>query len=134
MVKQKVVAMETQYKLAVRSAQLLGKEAPPDEAARVMAAMTTAKSQLSRVGAIKTSNGDPIPVLSDDRWRWHSGERTMPRSREGMPHPSAPAGGNGETHHGFLPVTGAGQSHHLCCQRPRHANLEPAETKVAGQI
>ncbi|TNM94661.1 hypothetical protein fugu_017420 [Takifugu bimaculatus] len=48
-VKQKVVAMETQYKLAARSAQLLGKEAPADEAARVMATMTTAKSQLSKV-------------------------------------------------------------------------------------
>lgn len=57
MVKQKVVAMETQYKLATCSAQLLGKEAPPDEAARVMATMTTAKSQLSKVGVIKTSDG-----------------------------------------------------------------------------
>lgn len=50
--KQKVVAMETQYKLAARSAQLLAKDAPQDEAARVMAAMATAKSQLSKVGFI----------------------------------------------------------------------------------
>lgn len=49
--------METQYKLAARSAQLLGKEAPADEAARVMATMTTAKSQLSKVGVIKASDG-----------------------------------------------------------------------------
>ncbi|XP_071058018.1 nesprin-1-like [Pseudochaenichthys georgianus] len=47
--KQKVVAMETQYKLAARSAQLLAKDAPQDEAARVMAIMATAKSQLSKV-------------------------------------------------------------------------------------
>ncbi|XP_074471050.1 nesprin-1-like isoform X3 [Sebastes fasciatus] len=47
--KQKVVAMETQYKLAARSAQLLAKDAPQDEAARVMATMATAKSQLSKV-------------------------------------------------------------------------------------
>lgn len=44
--------METQYKLAVRSAQLLAKDAPPDEAARVMATMATAKSQLSKVGIV----------------------------------------------------------------------------------
>ncbi|CAB1447009.1 unnamed protein product [Pleuronectes platessa] len=47
--KQKVVAMETHYKLAARSAQLLAKDAPQDEAARVNATMTTAKSQLSKV-------------------------------------------------------------------------------------
>lgn len=47
--KQKVVAMETQYKLAARSAQLLAKDAPQDEGARVMATMATAKSQLSKV-------------------------------------------------------------------------------------
>ncbi|CAL8318022.1 unnamed protein product, partial [Boreogadus saida] len=47
--KQKVVSMETQYKLASRSAQLLAKDAPPDEGARVMAAMATAKGQLSKV-------------------------------------------------------------------------------------
>lgn len=40
--------METQYKLAARSAQLLAKDAPQDEAARVMATMATAKSQLSK--------------------------------------------------------------------------------------
>ncbi|KAJ0026823.1 hypothetical protein NQD34_017823, partial [Periophthalmus magnuspinnatus] len=45
--KQKVVAMETQYKLAARSAQLLTKDGPQDEAARVLATMATAKSQLS---------------------------------------------------------------------------------------
>lgn len=50
--KQKVVTMETQYKLAAHSAQLLAKEAPPDEAAKVMATMTTAKSQLSKAGII----------------------------------------------------------------------------------
>lgn len=61
MVKQKVVAMETHYKLAARSAQLLSKEAPPDEAARVMAKMTTAKSQLSKVGAIQICNGIQMP-------------------------------------------------------------------------
>ena len=48
--KQKVVSMETQYKLASRSAQLLVKDAPQEEAARVMAAMATAKGQLSKVG------------------------------------------------------------------------------------
>lgn len=48
--KQKVIPMETQYKLAARSAQLLAKDAPQDEAARVMATMATAKSQLSKVG------------------------------------------------------------------------------------
>nr|XP_029132983.1 nesprin-1-like [Labrus bergylta] len=47
--RQKVVSMETQYKLAGRSAQLLAKDAPQDEAARVMATMATAKSQLSKV-------------------------------------------------------------------------------------
>nr|XP_019953051.1 PREDICTED: nesprin-1-like [Paralichthys olivaceus] len=47
--RQKVVAMETQYKLAARSAQLVAKDATQDEAARVMATMTTAKSQLSKV-------------------------------------------------------------------------------------
>ncbi|XP_023266580.1 nesprin-1-like [Seriola lalandi dorsalis] len=47
--KQKVVAMETQYKLAARSAQLLAKDAPQDETARVMATVATAKSQLSKV-------------------------------------------------------------------------------------
>uniref|UniRef100_A0A667WTI6 Spectrin repeat containing nuclear envelope protein 1 n=1 Tax=Myripristis murdjan TaxID=586833 RepID=A0A667WTI6_9TELE len=48
--KQKVITMETQYKLAARSAQLLAKDAPQDEGARVMATMATAKSQLSKVG------------------------------------------------------------------------------------
>ncbi|KAG7246592.1 hypothetical protein CRUP_024114, partial [Coryphaenoides rupestris] len=47
--KQKVVSMETQYKLASRSAQLLAKDAPQEEAARVMATMATAKGQLSKV-------------------------------------------------------------------------------------
>lgn len=61
MVKQKFVAMETQYKLAARSAQLLGKEAPADEAARVMATMATAKSQLSKVGVLQTRNGAQMP-------------------------------------------------------------------------
>lgn len=46
--KQKVAAMETHYKLAARSAQLLAKDAPQDEATRVMASMATAKSQLSK--------------------------------------------------------------------------------------
>lgn len=54
--KQKVVAMETQYKLAARSAQLLAKDAPQDEAARVMATMATAKSQLSKVGFVLRSD------------------------------------------------------------------------------
>lgn len=40
--------METHYKLAARSAQLLAKDAPQDEATRVMASMATAKSQLSK--------------------------------------------------------------------------------------
>lgn len=44
--------METQYKLAARSAQLLTKDAPQDEAARVMATMATAKGQLSKVGVL----------------------------------------------------------------------------------
>lgn len=61
MVKQKVVAMETQYKLAARSAQLLGKEVPPDEAARIMATMTTAKSQLSKVVVIHICNSISMP-------------------------------------------------------------------------
>ncbi|MEQ2157468.1 hypothetical protein GOODEAATRI_002167, partial [Goodea atripinnis] len=47
--KQKVVSMETQYKLAACSAQLLVKDAPQDEAARVMATMAKAKTQLSKV-------------------------------------------------------------------------------------
>lgn len=50
--KQKVVTMETQYKLAARSAQLLAKDAPQDEANRVMATMATVKGQLSKVGLI----------------------------------------------------------------------------------
>lgn len=54
--KQKVVAMETQYKLAARSAQLLAKDASQDEAARVMATMATVKSQLSKVGIINIWN------------------------------------------------------------------------------
>lgn len=41
--------METQYKVAGRSAQLLAKDAPQDEAARITATMATAKSQLSKV-------------------------------------------------------------------------------------
>ncbi|MEQ2205478.1 hypothetical protein XENOCAPTIV_000082 [Xenoophorus captivus] len=48
--KQKVISMETQYKLAACSAQLLVKDAPQDEAARVMATMAKAKTQLSKVG------------------------------------------------------------------------------------
>lgn len=52
MTKQKVVAMETQYKLAARSAQLFAKDAPQDEAVKVMATMATAKSQLSKVHII----------------------------------------------------------------------------------
>lgn len=49
--------METQYKLAGRSAHLLSKDAPPDEAARVVAAVTKAKGQLSRVSVhFKKSN------------------------------------------------------------------------------
>lgn len=56
--------METQYKLAARSAQLLGKEAPPDEAARVMATMTTAKSQLGKVGDIQISKGVQMPTTA----------------------------------------------------------------------
>lgn len=133
MVRQKVVAMETQYKLAARSAQLLSKEAPPEEAARVMATMATAKSQLSKVGVNQICNGVPrCPVLSDDLWYLHSGERKMPLSCEGMSYHSASAGGNGETHYGLLPITGAGQLYHLCCRRSRYTNLEPAKTKVAG--
>lgn len=54
--KQKVVAMETQYKLAARSAQLLAKDASQDETARVMATMATVKSQLSKVGIINIWN------------------------------------------------------------------------------
>uniref|UniRef100_A0A8C5AJ13 Calponin-homology (CH) domain-containing protein n=1 Tax=Gadus morhua TaxID=8049 RepID=A0A8C5AJ13_GADMO len=46
---EKIVSMETQFKLVSRSAQLLAKDAPPDEGARVMAAMATAKGQLSKV-------------------------------------------------------------------------------------
>lgn len=41
--------METQYKLAARSAQLLAKDATQDEAARVMATMAKAKTQLNKV-------------------------------------------------------------------------------------
>lgn len=48
--------METQYKLAARSAMLLAKDAPQDEAARVMATMTTAKGQLSKVGIHNVRN------------------------------------------------------------------------------
>lgn len=40
--------METQYKLAARSAQLLAKDAPQDEATRATAAVATAKSRLSK--------------------------------------------------------------------------------------
>ncbi|XP_061126959.1 nesprin-1-like [Syngnathus typhle] len=47
--KQKLVTMETQYKLAGRSAQLLAKDAPHDESAGVIATITTAKSRLSLV-------------------------------------------------------------------------------------
>lgn len=47
--------METQYKLAARSAQLLAKDAPQDEAARVMATMAKAKTQLSKVGFVKVN-------------------------------------------------------------------------------
>lgn len=54
--KQKVVAMETQYKLAARSAQLLAKDAPQDEAARVTATVAMAKSHLSKVGIISGQN------------------------------------------------------------------------------
>lgn len=54
--KQKVVAMEAQYKLAARSAQLLAKDAPQDEASMVMATMSTAKSQLSKVGVTESWN------------------------------------------------------------------------------
>lgn len=54
--KQKVVAMETQYKLAARSAQLLAKDASQDETARVMATMAIVKSQLSKVGIINIWN------------------------------------------------------------------------------
>lgn len=49
MTKQKVLAMETQYKLAARSARLLAKDAPQDEATKLMATMAAAKSQLSKV-------------------------------------------------------------------------------------
>lgn len=42
--------METQYKLAARSAQLLSKDAPQEEGAKAMATMTTVKGQLSKVG------------------------------------------------------------------------------------
>uniref|UniRef100_A0A8K9XYB1 Spectrin repeat containing nuclear envelope protein 1 n=1 Tax=Oncorhynchus mykiss TaxID=8022 RepID=A0A8K9XYB1_ONCMY len=47
--KKKVVAMETQYKLAACSAQLLSKDAPQEEGAKAMATMTTVKGQLSKV-------------------------------------------------------------------------------------
>ncbi|XP_042156441.1 nesprin-1-like [Oncorhynchus tshawytscha] len=47
--KKKVVAMETQYKLAACSAQLLSKDAPQEEGAKAMATMTTFKGQLSKV-------------------------------------------------------------------------------------
>lgn len=70
---------------------------------------------------------------SHDPRHLHSGERKMPLACEGMSYPSTSAGGNGETHHLFLPVTGAGELHHLCCQRSGHTNLESAKTKVAGQ-
>uniref|UniRef100_A0A8C7FN26 Spectrin repeat containing nuclear envelope protein 1 n=1 Tax=Oncorhynchus kisutch TaxID=8019 RepID=A0A8C7FN26_ONCKI len=47
--KKKVVAMETQYKLAACSAQLLSKDAPQEEGAKAMATMTMVKGQLSKV-------------------------------------------------------------------------------------
>ena len=54
--------METQFKLVSRSAQLLAKDAPPDEGARVMAAMATAKGQLSKVGGRpRGTKGDRRP-------------------------------------------------------------------------
>lgn len=55
--------METQYKLAARSAQLLAKEAPQDEAARVMATMATAKSQLSKVSKVPLRADEPNLLL-----------------------------------------------------------------------
>lgn len=62
------------------------------------------------------------------------GERALSLPGEGVPHPAATVGGDGETHHGFLPSPGAGQSHHLCFKRPRLTGPGPAQTKVAGQI
>lgn len=52
--------METQYKLAARSAHLLAKEAPQDEASRVMATMATAKSQLSKASAALIGRATPL--------------------------------------------------------------------------
>lgn len=53
--------METQYKVAARSAQLLAKEAPQDEVTRVMATMTSAKSQLSKASAALSGRAKPLP-------------------------------------------------------------------------
>lgn len=55
--------METQYKLAARSAQLLAKDAPQDEAARVMATMATAKSQLSKASAASVGRTEPLVAV-----------------------------------------------------------------------
>lgn len=124
--------METQYKLAARSAQLLAKEVPQDEATRVMATMATAKSQLSKASA--ASSGGAKPLISVNFLMGPSvGERTMPDLCAGVPRPAPAAGGNGEARHSFLPRLGASQSHHCCCQRSGDTKSEPAETKVAGE-
>lgn len=52
--------METQYKLASRNAHLLAKEAPQDEATRVMATMASAKSQLSKASAALIGRAKPF--------------------------------------------------------------------------
>uniref|UniRef100_A0A8C7FND7 Spectrin repeat containing nuclear envelope protein 1 n=1 Tax=Oncorhynchus kisutch TaxID=8019 RepID=A0A8C7FND7_ONCKI len=61
--KKKVVAMETQYKLAACSAQLLSKDAPQEEGAKAMATMTMVKGQLSKVGITRGSHTTTVTTL-----------------------------------------------------------------------
>ncbi|KAJ8275253.1 hypothetical protein COCON_G00098780 [Conger conger] len=48
-IKHKVPAMESQYKMATRNAQLLTKDTPQEEVAQMLAAMATIKEQLSKI-------------------------------------------------------------------------------------
>lgn len=71
-IKHKVPAMESQYKMATRNAQLLTKDTPQEEVAQMLAAMATVKEQLSKVSGGHVSVREPGP------WGGGSGGSSQP--------------------------------------------------------
>lgn len=78
--------------------------------------------------------GSAVLSLSLSCLHVHSfpGEGAVSIYSEGVPHPAASVGRDGEAHLYFLPSLGAGKSHYLCCERPRNTGPDSEQTQVAG--